>query len=223
MKPTLMSVLGFGTSVALGAATASAASIGYEAEWGTPAPVVSHTYNVITDPAASGGEAIEPDGADFGFGTANATMTYVVEFPEAGNYNLFVRLRRATDNTDTFDFRVSTSELRDTPITNGNFVALTGSFASVTNSAYSIVNALQDVTPVSLGFNGQNFYPIAAAGAREFQISNRNDNVIIDAFVFSTESSLTEEQFLAAIIPEPASLALLGLGGLALLVRRHGV
>lgn len=221
-----MTTTGLLAAAMLATTSASAAVIGFEAESGT-FTTGGNVYNAVADPDASGGTAIAPSGADFGFGTNNADVLYELDFTEAGTYYLYARVRRTSGVTTGIDLRTSTSELRSTPITNGNFIAIWGGLNGATDvegnifdgEDYAVFN-LSTGPFITLGFNGSATFDIAAPGTVEFQVSNRNDNVFLDAFVFSTDANLSEAEFLA-IVPEPASLALVVAGlGLAFVRRR---
>lgn len=221
----------FGDCHGLGASSATAGIVGFEAESGTfvpPTPSRS-VYNVVSDATASGGVAIEPSAANFGMGADNASVVYEVDFPEAGVYYLYARITQNLNaGTSSVDFRTSISTFPTTPITNGNLVNIWGSFTGVTDvtgttfapATYSVFN-LSTGSILANGLGSPTTYEVLSAGTQFFQFSNRNANVVIDGFVFSTDEFLTEEEFLAAV-PEPASLALV-MAGIGLIgARRRG-
>lgn len=222
-----------GTLAALLSVTtvSQAATIAFEAEsgvFGTASldGVGNQVFNTITDPTASGGEAVEPSAASFPTNTA-AFITYELEVETAGEYFLYARVRRLTGTTTGVDLRTSSSLLNATPITNGNFLAIWGSGVATpgditgATDEFALFN-LSTGTVTSLGFNGTSTFNLTP-GTINFQLSNRNDNVVIDALALSTNANLTEAEFLQAlIIPEPTSLSLAGFGmGLMLLRRRR--
>lgn len=198
-------------------------------------------WNLVNDLEASAGTAIESvfDSANAPDGANDDIVTYDVTFPESGTYFLYARVgipgvggpddeeyfrndsffvpssfsnfqyptfaeavRALNFGNETTDKTRGTNSILDSY----GWVGIT---QPVTNNGGGIDNSNSNV--ILAGSNGPDPYIVPAAGTYTFQIGGREDGLLIDALVFSTENDLTIG-LLDAIVPEPSPLLLLCCG-----------
>jgi hypothetical protein len=190
-------------ALAITASVASAATIGIEAEDFDAEN--SPGFDIESDIDASGGQFITTAGNTTS-SPPDATVTYNITFSQDGDYDFYLRYRvlgGAFD--DSFfapdDFGVSPGWSSNNGLnTSGNWVWLNVSQAG--NGGPYTVETGDLGSPLT------------------FKLGGREDGFDIDGFVLSTDGNLSDEQ-LDTAIPEPASLALFGLGGMLILARRR--
>jgi len=230
-----MKYLTTASAIAAAALTATAshgAIIAFEAESG----VLGSNLTTVDGGGASGSyiEAITSNGGD-NPATAGQVATYTVNLAAATTYDLYARYY-----IDSGDGNGSNDD---------SFFAAAdfGTAALDAASWYQVNNLSPDQPPAYTNPDGDTIgddewnwlkisnnvttpesagdYTTTTAGAYTFQIGNREDGLRIDALAFVTQGDTPSEADLdTALIPEPGSLALLGLGGLLMLggSRRRG-
>ena len=202
----------FTASAALAAGSAHAAIIGFEAESGT--------LGADFDPAqadldALGGTYIttETDGSGDSPGTDARTVSYSLNVA-AGTYDVYVRARvgagGATD--DSLFLAKAFGDADATVIAEWHKI----------NGAGAWVGGYPATAP-DFGWGQVNGLTVTSAGgAVTWEIGAREDGFDVDAFALvSTGQSVTDNDLDNAVIPEPGSFALLGLGGLLIGARRR--
>lgn len=165
--------------------------------------------SVGTDPAASGSGALTSGGPTSSSGAGSSSLfTHTIQFAEAGTYSLYIRRNSGNAN-------------------NGDGVFAANAFDSTSSvSAVSIGKSSEyRWTETSLDFTISEVSGSGPAVGEElnYTIKRRASNFIVDRIVFSTQAGLSSTQLDAltnSTIPEPASLALVGLGGLLLMTRK---
>lgn len=184
------------------------------------------------DRAASGGQYISTASR----GDNNSTARINLSVTEAGTYTLYIKAYAASSDQDSF-YVPFQAEIGTTAATNGlnNFANQVNSaspafdYRWANGSTAGMLTASESSSgSINLNFDGvgspsQAQYALSV-GSFDFYIKSREANLRIDGFVLSTDSDLTYSELeaaLASAIPEPSSLALLGLGGLALTLRRR--
>ncbi len=182
---------------------ASAATIGIEAEDFDSEN--SPGFDIQNDNDASGGQFITTAGNTTG-SSPDATVTYNITFSEAGDYDFYLRFRVLGDNFDDSFFAPDDFGANPGWISNNNLNR---------SGDWVWLNVSQDA-------NGGPYTVEAGdlGNPLTFKLGGREDGFDIDGFVLSTDSDLSDEQLDAAIIPEPATVALLGLGGIVMLSGR---
>jgi hypothetical protein len=208
MMYRLMSML----AVVAIAGSANAAIFGFEAESGTLSP----DYSSIADPTAlGGGSYIEHATDNFANGASQPntdafTSSYELNLP-AGTYDVYVRMRFADNGEDSFFVAKSFGD-KDPTVT-ADWLKVEGTTAGLGSSqtTFAWSDALVVTTLTSTG------------GAVTWEIGAREAGLDIDAFALvSTGQSVTDTDLdNAVLVPEPASLALVGLGSLMFLGRRR--
>jgi hypothetical protein len=129
-------------------------------------------------------------------------------------------------NSDFFDNTISSISLTfngltsNPAITNLSFsgagVNSLGS-QTVTPSAVGSVVTLAMGSPVSLVAGSVNFYTVVPSG----DVGNLSNTITVSGLVNSTDGSLTNQLSFSAIVPEPASMSLLGIGMTSFLAFRR--
>ncbi|MEM1209022.1 MAG: PEP-CTERM sorting domain-containing protein [Planctomycetota bacterium] len=212
-KRHLLSVLALSAGVVvLSGTSASAATIGLEAELASEyiAGGSGVVWNIVNDADAFGGQAIQASAATFSQTDAPTANFNDIPFTEAGIYNLFVRLK--TTGGPEAQLRVSPS------FGAGPNTLLAGGGSIPATPTYSIIKVTGLVTTFGTGPE----YTVTSGNLTpDFALGDRAGLQIIDAIAFSTQETLTEQEFEDSIIPEPASLALVGVGCMMLLSRRR--
>lgn len=191
----------------VGGINAGAATIGFEAE--TFYAEGGNGFDIVTDVDALGGEYITTASNSLSPGH---TATYSLTFSEAGDYDLYAKIQvPGNDQQDgANDSFYAPDDFGSSPgweLVNGLSVA------GQSDAVYHWRNITSDFTSTT--------YNPGGAGTLDFTISGREDGLLIDAFVLSTDSNLSDTDLDNAVIPEPTALALLGLGAAALLRRRR--
>jgi hypothetical protein len=181
--------------ICLSGLLAQAATIGWEAEDFVSAG--GGGYTIELDVNALGGEYALRGSS--GFSSPNSTAAYEITSASGGTgYNLYLRYLAADAADDSLYV----------PDALGSSPGFTRINPAVTGSTYSWRNLTAD--------EGAPSYTLSA-GTNSFVIGGR-ETERIDAFVLSTDDSLSDAALDAAVIPEPSTLALLYLAGLAVYV-----
>ena len=218
---TLNSFLAVASSSLLILTSAHAATIvGFEAESGTyiNGPGSFDGWRLETDANALGGQSIYARYQNFNAPTlpanADAVVSYTVSFDTAGTYDLYARMSMTNNGSDTFYADTSFDGVQNSWDQSGN-LGTAGNPLDPVGSGYVWVN---------MATNGIATFTVAATGTVQFNIAARERNLRFDSFAFGTtadRATITDAQLSAAVVPEPSSTALLGLGGLALILRRR--
>jgi hypothetical protein len=194
--------------IALATCSSHAAIIAFEAESGT---LGSEFDPMQADADALGGLYIttETDNGGTIPGTDPFTASYSFDL-DAGTYDVYVRgqIGPGNANDDSFYYakafgNADPTEVSDWQLMNGGFGLSIGSFG------------WSNVLTSTL---------VSSGGTVQWEIGAREDGFLIDSFAFvSTGQSVTDTELDNAVtaIPEPTTTALLGLGGLALILRRR--
>ena len=222
----LLAIVGMLTSFS------QAALIGWEAENGSSfSGTVSASLGSDFDPALSdavalGGSYIttEVGGGSNTPGSDSRTVSYSIDFTEAGNYDLYARLYVEGGNAD--DSMFYAREFGDADPTKDGGTGYIG---------WCTVNGIADDYPLGeyvwinlstykspFGENPSSF-TVDSADTYNWEFGAREDGLRIDALAFGTSGeSFTDAQLNTAVtgVPEPATMALLGLGGLVLSRKR---
>jgi len=217
-------------SLAVCVGATQGAIVGLEAESGTitDGSPSGATFNTIVDTGDPG-----PLGDKYIINSQNSTTgpnandpmaSYSVNIPSAGTYYLYVKVWVPSTGSASHDSIYYPSEFGASPtfskannLQNGE--TDTYVWANISSGGF-------------VGYDGNIEYAISAPGAytvgaglQTFSILGREDPRI-DAIAFSTdnwgENDTDKIAVLdAAVVPEPASFGLLGLGGLLLIARRR--
>jgi hypothetical protein len=192
--------------IALGTCSSHAAIIGFEAESGT---LGSQFDPALTHAGALGGFYITTETNNGGSepGTDPFTASYTFDLA-AGTYDVYVRGLQTGANDDSFYYAKAFGDAN--PTDGADWQLMNGGFG-VPSASFGWSNVLTS-TLVSTG------------GTVQWEIGAREDGFLIDSFAFvSTGQSVTDTELDNAVtaVPEPSSTALLGLGGLALILRRR--
>ena len=172
-------------------------------------------WTVITDTEASGGATLfaeDPGAFTNGQPGNDEYVGYTIDFQNGGDYKLYVR-RLATGGGGNSFFVANDF---DVDPTSANFPQFDN---QGTSTSYVFIDG--DAS------NNDTIYTVAAGGETvTFYVKPREPNYRLDRIVLSQDLNLTDAQ-LAALpnspVPEPASLALLGLGSLLIAGRRRAV
>lgn len=206
--------------VTLAAGSVHAATIvGFEAESGT----LGSEYNTGVDATALGGSYIEHANNSYDDGpnanqpnTVGFTVSYNLNL-DAGTYDVYVKLRFANNGDDSFFIANSFGD-KDPTVT-ADWLKIEyqdGGFP-----ANQLTFAWSDALPITL---------TAPGGPVTWEIGARENGLDTDAFAFVLRddpllvTSVTDtdlDNAVLGVIPEPSSAALLGLGSLALILRRR--
>ena len=200
--------------IALATCSAHAATIiGFEAESGA----LGSEYSTGADGTALGGTYIEHINDAFPFGanqpnTDSFTVSYDLNLA-AGTYDVYVKMRFPSNGEDSFFIATNFGDTDPT---------VTADWLKIENiPAYGTYGGISEFTWSN---------PLAATltttgGPVTWEIGAREAGNDIDAFAFVlTGESVTAtdlDNAVIASIPEPSTTALLGLGGLALILRRR--
>jgi hypothetical protein len=221
MKKTTTILMALAATTALG----QAAIIAFEAESGS----MGSGWDTVADNKANGGNYIVSNPNQTG--DAPADEANVTEFSVtlvAGTYNLYARVlvdsvnQSGTDSIFIGDgFGAKTVATPDEWIKVNDMQAGANTYvdadgAEIENGVYNWVKLSGQVT------TDESVPQFTSSGATEtFQIGTR-EVMRIDSFAFVTDGETPNSaQLTAALVPEPSSAALLGLGGLALIFRRR--
>ncbi len=219
---TLNSFLALAGSSLLAISSAHAATIvGFEAESGTyingPGPFDG--WRLETDANALGGQSIYARYQNFNAPTlpanADAVVSYTVSFDTTGTYDLYARMSMTNNGSDTFYADTSFDGAQNSWDQSSNLGQSTGDPLNPAGSGYVWVNMSDENIAT---------FTVAAPGTVQFNIAARERDLRFDSFAFGTtadRATITDAQLSAAVVPEPSSTALLGLGGLALILRRR--
>ncbi len=220
-----------GLAAGLACVPTQAALVGFQGESGT---LGSQWVLDDADAQALGLSTIRMGvGTSGGFPTTvERVATYGVNFLEADTYDVYFKLKTGGGAQDSFFFANSFGDNK--PVGDGSG----GSWKTI-NGLASVAGIQDDYVWVNLSpFDsrpsgseaGDSFYEAAAASSQVFQIGGRESGVRFDGIAFGSSGTVfTVAELDAAVlagnpelpeIPEPASLALLGLGCVAMLRRR---
>ena len=193
---------------ALAVSSSHAAIIAFEAESGTLGDDFDPAQ---ADAGALGGFYIttETNGTGTAPGTEARTVSYSLTVP-VGTYDVYVRARVGPGNPNDDSFFYANSFGDADPTASGDWVTLNGANAAgVPIGSFGWSDALPTVT--------------STGGTVQWEIGAREDGFDMDAFALVTSGQVvTDSELDAAVaIPEPTTVALFGLGGLALLRRRR--
>jgi endo-1,4-beta-xylanase len=196
--------------LALTASSSHAAIIGFEAESGT---LGADFDPAQADAGALGGfyittetEKITGNNPE----TEARTVSYSLNVA-AGTYDVYVRGRVGPGNAndDSFFYANAFGDADPTVTTDWQQINGMGSFG---------------VPQVSFGWSSALTATVTSTGGTvQWEIGPREDGFDMDAFALvSTGQVVTDAELSAAVaVPEPSTTALLGLGGLALILRRR--
>ncbi|MBT8036723.1 MAG: PEP-CTERM sorting domain-containing protein [Verrucomicrobiae bacterium] len=144
------------------------------------------------------------------------TITYNIDFTKTGNYDAWFRAAYTTQDYENFN---------DTAVNNDSFYYEDGTIGDAPSwREMNGISGLSDT--VWLWFKGTTTVVVGSAGTTDWLISNREDGFIIDRLVLIHEDDVNpvNDAFLDGLsnsaVPEPSSAALLGVAGLALILRR---
>ena len=193
------------------AGTSQSAIIGFEAESGS--------LGANFDPTQSNAGALsgtyittEVNSTGTSPGSEDNTVIYSLNVA-AGTYDVYVRARIGDNNANDDSFFWATSFGDASPTTSGDW-----KFENGLSGAGIPVGASGP-----FGWSTARGTITSTGGTVQWEIGGREDGFDIDAFAFVTQGqSVTDTDLDNAVIPEPSSLALLGLGGLMLARRRRG-
>ena len=204
---TSMALAAF-AGLALTASSSHAAIIAFEAESGT---LGADFDPAQADAGALGGFYITTE-TDKTTGTNPETEARTVSYSltvAAGTYDVYVRGRIGPNasNDDSFYYAKAFGDAD--PTVDAEWQPLQGS-SGIPQGSFGWSNAL-GATVTSTG------------GTVQWEIGARENGFDMDAFALvSTGQSVTDAELDAAVaVPEPSTTALLGLGGLALILRRR--
>jgi hypothetical protein len=197
-------------SAGFGLTPVHAATIGFEAE--SFSSETGDGFDILTDVNALGQQYITT-ASDSAGGSPTNTVTFDVEFAEAGDYNLYLRLYIPGPDANNPDPNAGNANdsffVPDTLGTPGGFELVNSLAPDTPDDTYFWLNL---TTEPNSNYDAP-LYNVASAGTTTFTLGSREDGLRIDAVVFSTEDNLSEAQLIAAV-PEPGSLALLLVGGI---------
>jgi hypothetical protein len=221
-KHTLRNYLLLGSSSLLMLTSAHAATIiGFEAEDGSvPFSTAGSTgWRLESDASALGGQNIYTEVEVFNDpslpGDEDHVASYNITFAVADTYDLYARVMRPTSRmqANTFYF----DETFGAPDSN-NWQQVSLSDTEAPLDTYVWIN---------LSAKTGDTFTVAAPNTLQFNLGARERRLRMDAFAFGTtadRATITDTDLSNAVlnvIPEPSSTALLGLGGLALILRRR--
>ncbi len=197
-----------------------AAEVVFQAESFTSTAGTGGGFGILPDPFAApngSGQYITTLGNNTTATTPDTTATFTLSFPTAGTYTLYVRgLAEDAGGQGSNDSFMVPTDFGATP----TFANRLNNFGNTTPdpARYAWVNTF---TRDGLEAGGQidsaaPQYTIAAGteGARTFVIGGRENGFRLDAFVFSTDSTLTAAALnsLANVPPPPPPPAFLNVG-----------
>ena len=208
-KSTLAAVMG---AFALAVSSSHAAIVAFEAESGT---LGSEFDPPLADAGALGGFYIttETDNGGSTPGSDAFTVSYSISVA-ADTYDVYVRARIGDGNPNDDSFYYAKSFADADPTASGD---------------WHLGNGLSS-TGIPVGSTGPfgwgkmaGTVTSGAGGTVQWEIGAREDGFDMDAFALVTTGQVvTDAELDAAVtIPEPSAAALLGLGGLALILRRR--
>lgn len=210
-------------------ASANAAIIGFEAESG----MLGSNFVELSTISGSSGTYLDTTVSVGGGspGSADGVATYSVSLA-AGTYDLYARFyinNSASDDSFFAPVGFGTKDLTDAHWYHVNQLEQSkNSFtdpdgAPITNATWVWLNLTDTDTNLGSGTENVGSYT-STGGAQTFQYGHREDGLLIDAFAFVTDGeSPSVAELDNALIPEPASLALLGVGSLLIAGRRRAV
>jgi hypothetical protein len=231
MKTIKYIIACFALALPIGSATAATIlqsgsnTIAFEAEIGDidnsfDTALFGWEVDGVTTPlaGASGGSLVVAT-EDSTTAAPSNTITFDIDFTKTGNYNTWFRVAYTTQDYE---------DSRDSGANNDSFHYESGSIDDMTLS-WTTMNSI----PISISawawVNGSSIASVGTAGASSWLVSNREDGLVLDRIVLvhSDETATVSAAFLdglsnnATAVPEPSSTVFLGLGGLALILRRR--
>jgi len=216
------------TLIALAATSAlsSAAIVAWEAEDGV---LGSEWITGVVDAGAIGGTYVTSSNATGDSpSSANQVATYTISLDAATTYDLYLRFRVDVSNPagldsvflgEGFGTKTLGSAVDWTRVNNLQADANT----YVNPESVEITNGTWNWVKFSGQVNQEESVGTftTTTGSETFQVGHREE-LHIDSYAFVTSGETpTSAELTAAIVPEPSSVALLGLGGLALILRRR--
>jgi len=199
--------------LALTASSSHAAIIAFEAESGT---LGSEFDPAQADAGALGGIYIttETNNQNNPTSTSPNTDAFTTSYSlnvAAGTYDVYVRGRVGPDASNDDSFYYANAFGDADPTVTGDWQQINGAGGfGVPSGSFGWSNALTATVT-------------SAGGTVQWEIGARENGFDMDAFsLVSTGQSVTDAELDAAVaVPEPSTTALLGLGGLALMLRRR--